>query len=98
MYDLTHTDTAPEQMQFNLRVAKFCKLFLNERNLSSLLEKKVSKKVGGPHIGHPNSSKPLLSGLIRLIASGNSGKEQSSDGLYKSHLDKLMCKPKLVPE
>jgi len=30
---LQNVDTAPEQMQFNLRIAQFCKLFLNGSRL-----------------------------------------------------------------
>jgi len=85
-------------MQFNLRITKVCKLFLNGCSLSSLFNKKDSKNLGGPHTGDPNSSKPLLSRLMRLIVSGNSGKELSPDGQYSSHLERLMCKPKLGPE
>jgi len=41
---------------------------------SSLLDKMIQKN-RWPHTEDPNSSKPLLLGLIRLIASKNSGKE-----------------------
>ena len=68
--DLANTETAPKQIQFNLRISKFCKLLLNTEMqfFSSLLDQKESKKVGDPHTGDPKSSKPLLSGLIRFIA------------------------------